>query len=246
MSQAAITFDFHDTLIHAPAWFQLEVRTLVSAFLQWQAERQDRVIDPGLAAAADRRFRGLRLAIMQHGHELPATRCVATVLAALGLRVSDDDIEEGVTVLMQSALADATPVEGARETVTALATAGVPLAVVSSAVHQPFLEWALARFEMTSAFGAVVSSARSGFYKNRPEIFWDSLNRIGGLPTRSIHVGDSYRFDVQGAAAAGMRSVWLNANGAEPIAGGASPVLTLRTLTGAASALSGLLAVDPG
>ena len=35
MAGRAITFDFHNTLIHCDPWFELEVRTLPGAFLRW-------------------------------------------------------------------------------------------------------------------------------------------------------------------------------------------------------------------
>ncbi len=39
MNDAAITFDFHNTLAECPEWFELEVRHLPSAYLAWHAER---------------------------------------------------------------------------------------------------------------------------------------------------------------------------------------------------------------
>jgi putative hydrolase of the HAD superfamily len=79
---------------------------------------------------------------------------------------------------------------------------------VSSAVHHPFLDWTLARFGLGDAFTTIITSASSGFYKSRPEIYQAALRDLGVAATETIHVGDSYRFDVQGARRAGLRTVW--------------------------------------
>jgi FMN phosphatase YigB (HAD superfamily) len=209
MSLGAVTFDFHNTLATCDPWFQLEVRSLVRAFLLWDAGRTGRPYRPETLTAGDRAYRRLRLAIHDHGHELPAERCVALVLDGLGIRASDDHIRHGIDAIMSEALADTRPVTGAIETVRALAGAGIPLGIVSSAVHHSFLEWTLERFGIRSAFAIVTTSASSGYYKSRPEIFWHTLERLGALPEYSVHVGDSLRFDVGGAHRAGMRTVHL-------------------------------------
>jgi putative hydrolase of the HAD superfamily len=240
MTRAAITFDFHDTLMHCPPWFELEVRSLVSSYLGWRSSRRGEEADAALGASADRRYRVLRKAIMLHGHELSAQRCISTILGSVGVDPDRGSIETGVAELMRAALNEATPVEGAIDTVRELAAQNVPLAVVSSAVYQPFLEWALERFEMREYFGAVVSSAACGFYKSRPEIYWEALRRVGAEPRRSVHIGDSFRFDVEGAEKAGLTPVWLNRNGAAP-ASHTKPALTLTGLGGSACTLLALL-----
>jgi putative hydrolase of the HAD superfamily len=92
--------------------------------------------------------------------------------------------------------------------VRALHGRGLRCGIVSSAVHHPFLEWTLERFGLTAAFASVVTSASSGYYKSRPEIYQTALRALGVAPGEAVHVGDSYRFDVQGARRAGLRTIW--------------------------------------
>lgn len=240
MPTHAITFDFHNTLASCDTWFDLEVRHLVSAFLRWHAEQKGQTPDPYLLAAADASYRRLRKAIHVHGHELPAERCVATVLTDLGLSVSSHVITRGLASLMQAALADLAPIEGAIETVQTLAAAGLRLGIISSAVYHSFLEWALERFSIRNDFVQVTTSASSGYYKSRPEIFWQTLELMGAEPAHSVHVGDSLRFDVQGAQRAGMRAVWLARPGHQPNTENIHPDLVLPTLLGAAEPLAEL------
>ena len=52
-----------------------------------------------------------------------------------------------------------------------------------------------------------------GSAKPAPEMFLEASRVAGILPARILHVGDDPVFDVMGAAAAGLRTVWLNRDG---------------------------------
>jgi FMN phosphatase YigB (HAD superfamily) len=240
MTRSAITFDFHNTLVACSDWFQLEVHSLVSSFLRWRAAERAESLDPALSIAADRAYRSLRSSIHDHGHELDAERSVATILDQLEIASTTKEIERGIAILMRQTLETAAPVPGAKETIQQLAVSGVRLGVVSSAVYHPFLLWALDQFGMLPAFGQVTTSASSGFYKSRPEIFWHTLDRLSADPNHSIHVGDSFRFDVEGARRAGMLTVWLDGESSQP-AGTTNPELHITTLVDATPKLLTLL-----
>ena len=244
VTTGGITFDFHNTIAACESWFNLEVRQLVGAFLRWRAAATGGSLPSGLTAAADAAYRRLRLAIHLHGHELPAERCVATVLDQMGIDVGASEIVRGVEELMRGALDEATPMPGAVETVAALSERGVALGIVSSAVHHPFLEWTLDRFGLGDTFAVVTTSASSGYYKSRPEIYWQTLHRLGKVPAASVHVGDSLRFDVGGAQRAGMRTVLISANRGSSGAQDPVPDLVVPTLHGATASILGLLAMN--
>lgn len=239
MTRAAITFDFHNTIARCDDWFQLEVHRLPSAFFAWRARQSGEPVDPHLTHAANLAYRALRRAVHRHGHELPAERSLLAIGDAVGVPLGQEEVRHGVQVLMQATLKSATPVPGIVETVIALSEAGVRLGIVSSAVYHPFLLWALERFGLEQRFAIVTTSASAGYYKSRPEIFWQTLDRLRASPRHSLHVGDSARFDVGGAHRAGMRTVWLNDNEASGTTSTAD--LTLRTMRGAAPILLDLL-----
>jgi HAD superfamily hydrolase (TIGR01509 family) len=234
MNDYAITFDFHNTLAACPEWFELEVRRLPSAFLQQWSDGQEKSLSADVLDEADARYRQLRREIIEHGNELSAEACLEIVFAAMGLEIPPVDIKDGVEMLMRHALAGASPIPGAIETIRAIHRAGVPLGVVSSAVYHPFLEWTLASFGIRDAFHAVITSASVGFYKSRPEIYLHAAEALAAAPARMVHVGDSFRFDVAGANRAGLGAVWLRADGAEPTDAAIQPDLTLTTLEKAA------------
>lgn len=246
MTNQAITFDFHNTLASCPEWFEFEVRRLPSAFLRWRAAARAAQLDAALADIADARYRELRRDIIEHGNELTAEACLHTVFAALSVAIPAKDIDEGVEHVMRSALAGASPVPGAVETVHAIHEAGVSMGIVSSAVYHPFLEWTLSAFGIRNHIKAIITSASAGFYKSRPELYWHAADVLQVTPDSIVHVGDSLRFDVGGANRAGMGTVWLQANGAVPGEHAIVPDLTVRSLEAAAPEILALLRARVG
>ena len=82
---------------------------------------------------------------------------------------------------------------------------------------------------------AVVISDAVGLRKPRPEIFEAVLARLGVAPEQALHVGDSLRADVVGAAALGIKTAWLTRRVKDPRAAlqayqGPAPDFTIRDL----------------
>lgn len=235
MGPSAITFDFHNTLFSCDAWFDLEVHEIMTAFLRWY------VGEGGLRGTEADEQRGraayhdLRANIRRHGQELDAASCVRSVLKTMALDIEDEHIERGVHEIM-AGLPVAEPMAGAVATVEALHQAGVPMAIVSSAIYAPFLHRSLRAYGLDGYFAHVTTSAGCGFYKTRPEIFWDATTVLSVAPRRTIHVGDSPRFDVAGARRAGLQTVWVS-HGRSLDANGEAPDLVLDDLRDAAGPL---------
>jgi HAD superfamily hydrolase (TIGR01509 family) len=226
---AAITFDFHNTLVRCDQWFQLEIRTLPAVVAGHLSTR--RIIpDASTLTAA---YRGLRAEIMAHGREVDAVDGVQETFRRAGATVTSAEIRPIIDEVMATAMEEAELLPGAQSTISFLRDNGVPLGVVSSAVHHQSLEWALSRLGVAQEFLAVVSSARAGFYKSRPEIYNCALETLGARPERSVHVGDSYRFDHLAGQQAGLATVWLRDTAAEARGDGIAPDLELTTLEGA-------------
>ena len=57
--------------------------------------------------------------------------------------------------------------------------------------------------------GAIVVSDAFGLRKPRVEIFAEVVTRLGVAAADTLHVGDSLRADVAGAANAGLRTAWI-------------------------------------
>jgi FMN phosphatase YigB (HAD superfamily) len=107
------------------------------------------------------------------------------------------------------------PIPGAVEVLRALHAAGVPIGVVSNANGQ--IERALLRAgicQVGAGDGApvlcVVDSHVVGVMKPDPRIFDGAVAALGVAHDRVAYVGDSVRYDVDGAAAAGLVPVLLD------------------------------------
>lgn len=238
----AITFDFHNTLIECDEWFEIEIRTLVSDVLRYWHDLGEIEVAPAVMTNADAEYRKLRLAIHGHGHELPADRAVRVILERIGFAMSWEAIDIALDSIMRDAFRHARPVDGAPETVRALAADGIHMGVVSIAVHHDFLVWSLERFGMIQSFDRIVSSAACGFYKSRPEIYWAALSALDASPQQALHIGDSLRFDVGGAARAGMRTAWYRRPSAKELpTPELKPDLIVPSMVGIAPSLAALL-----
>ena len=81
--------------------------------------------------------------------------------------------------------------------------------------------------------GIVVDSAVVGVAKPDPAIFRIALDALGVPPSRTVlHVGDSLRFDVAGALAAGLQPVHLDPYGFCPAPAGHPHIRALAELAG--------------
>ena len=88
--------------------------------------------------------------------------------------------------------------------------------------------------------GVVIDSAVVGVAKPDPAIFNLALDTLG-VPANGtvLHVGDSLRYDIAGAVAAGLQPIHLDPHGFCPAPGGHRHIRTLTELAGDLSGLSG-------
>ena len=149
--------------------------------------------------------------------ESDALAGVQHALRAVDVDLPDATVSAAIDELMASVRADAHSAPGIREAVTALAEAGMRLAVISNAVYHPFLEWCLADWGLARRIHVRLFPRRRAATTNPTQgIYHCALEALGTSPAETVHIGDSYRFDVEAAHALGMRTVWLNLTGDRP------------------------------
>ncbi len=77
-------------------------------------------------------------------------------------------------------------------------------------------ELRMAHVGLKDCFSFFVGPEDCGFAKPHPALFLLALERAGGVPReRALVVGDGLETDIQGAAALGIASCWLNPEGLE-------------------------------
>ncbi|RMG44196.1 MAG: HAD family hydrolase [Acidobacteria bacterium] len=117
----------------------------------------------------------------------------------------------GVTGLWRRAM------PGARQALERLRAAGYRLAVVSNAEGRVAED--LAAAGLADLLETVVDSHLVGVAKPDARIFEIALERLGVAPSRAFYVGDVPAFDVEGAKAAGLPVVLVDAAGLYPDVG---------------------------
>jgi putative hydrolase of the HAD superfamily len=130
--------------------------------------------------------------------------------------------------------------EGARDGLRAIAALGIPMGIVSNSNGS--VQDDLRRLGVCNAgdsqssagcveVGVVIDSHVVGVAKPDPEIFRIALQALG-IPASQevIHVGDSLRYDVTGAFAAGLRPLHLDPHGYCPIPEGHEHITSLNDI----------------
>jgi putative hydrolase of the HAD superfamily len=135
------------------------------------------------------------------------------VAAEVGVR--DEHLDAAAALIDDVMTSPWVPVDGAADTLRTLSAAGYKLAVVSNA-WGTIAEW-LEHHKVCSVtddelprVGAVIDSHVVGIEKPDPRIFRFALDALDVAPDRSLYVGDTVRFDVKGALAAGLQPVHVD------------------------------------
>jgi putative hydrolase of the HAD superfamily len=134
-------------------------------------------------------------------------RCAELITRELGVEVT---VEQLLASVRFDAFADASPA------LAHLRELGLRLVVVSN--WDMSLRTVLKRCGLAGLFDGVVSSAEAGARKPDPAIFAAALEIAGCGPGEALHVGDTPEEDVEGARAAGIRSLLLDREGHGQIA----------------------------
>jgi putative hydrolase of the HAD superfamily len=102
---------------------------------------------------------------------------------------------------------------------------GYRLGVISN-WDAPTLHSQFDRFGMTPYFDHILASWQAEADKPDPHIFITAMEALSIGPENAVHIGDSWRCDVEGARGVGITPVWVNEAG-EPVPDG-SDVLQIR------------------
>jgi putative hydrolase of the HAD superfamily len=220
----AIVFDLFDTLVDL-RWERLPVtmhngkKLPASAAVMHERVRERRAID--LDAFVDAMLegdRGFAESHYQHDREVPTLLRMSELLRRLG--VDDAGLAGELTLLHMGMLRSGVEalehhgdvLDGLRRTFR--------LGLCSNFSHS---DTALAVLRDSGLHerldpNALVVSDAFGLRKPRAEIFAEVVARLGVPPGEALHVGDSLRADVAGAARAGLRTAWITRRVSDPSA----------------------------
>lgn len=160
--------------------------------------------------------------IWSENRDVPVLRHVASVLEGaepgLSARVTGATLEALLEAYAAPALlVPPSPDTGARAGLEALSARGLRLAVVSNTMRTPgrTLRRILEGHGLLAPFQHLTFSDEVGVRKPAAEIFRLTLEVLGVSAAEAVHVGDDAVLDVQGARAAGLRTVQVVPAGCE-------------------------------
>lgn len=112
------------------------------------------------------------------------------------------------------------------------------LGVLSNFDHAPTVRRILSRHGISNLFTVTLISDEFGRRKPHPSIFREALRRLDTAAGDTLYIGDSFVEDVQGAAAVGMDSAWINHAAAVAPAPGPQPRYVFTTVTDVGTVLA--------
>ena len=137
--------------------------------------------------------------------EIGAVRSLEETLREIGVAVpAAPGLERAVEEFFAVEVELIRPVPGAGETLDALRSRGVRLALLSNATSGRYVAGVIDRMGWRGYFDPLVVSADIGVRKPRPEAFRAVLDRWPHDPDEIAMVGDSLYHDVKGAQALGL------------------------------------------
>jgi putative hydrolase of the HAD superfamily len=187
--------------------------TLVELEAPWEhlARELGRPPDPALvdAVRAEMRFYRDRAHTGRDRASLAKLRrdCAEVLSRELGQEVDADTMMRAIRF---RAYPDAAPA------MSALRERGIRLLCVSN--WDCSLGEVLGRCNLRDGLEAVITSAETGARKPDPVIFERALETAGVEPAETLHVGDTFEEDVEGAHAAGIEALLLHRGGEGDIA----------------------------
>lgn len=139
--------------------------------------------------------------------------------AALGARLELADalaFGEALTQVHMGVLREAVTVPSHHEAVLMALAIDYRIGICSNFTHAETARLVLREAAFEPHLSSIVISEEIGIRKPRVEIFEAVVDSMGMKPQEILHVGDNLQADVAGAAAAGMRTVWLTRQVADP------------------------------
>lgn len=203
----AVIFDFIGTLTSVNN-YSLEASTLK----QYQAivEAGFSVDEEDFLRAYSRAHEKYRLIRYEELVEVTNGVWISDALNCLGFKTSPEDVrvKTAVNVFFEDYLTSLELNPCARRMLVRLSKRH-KLGLVSNFTYAPVIHAALRKLGVNRFFNAVLVSEDVGWRKPNRKIFQEALRRLGVKAEDTVYVGDCPVEDIGGAAAAGMRTIFV-------------------------------------
>ncbi len=202
----ALSFDLFDTLVDL-RWDAARGGVSSTRLLHRAVAEYAELELEGFSATLAEVDRSLREPRYAHGIEVPTIERFALLIERLGIEAPA--LPEQLTEIHMDVIRGQVELPPHHPELLQTLRRGVRVGLCSNFSHAPTAHRILRDFELASCLDAVVISEEIGLRKPRREIFEAVLEALETAPRETLHIGDSLRADVAGAAAVGMRTVWV-------------------------------------
>jgi len=155
--------------------------------------------------------------VEHNGIAVPFRERLREALAGVGIRADDGGIERMAEAFNEPIREWPRPFPETPAALERLRSRGVKLAIITNAPWDTageLLYSDLERYGLRGFFGAFVGSGEVPWRKPHPEFMWTAASGLGVAPEQCLVVGDNLMADIAGATAAGMKSAWMDRDGA--------------------------------
>ena len=216
----AVVFDLFDTLVDLraedlPMEEHKGARIPASARLVHALVRERHEVDfDAFQEAMLAGMHAFKESHLRNDREVTTFERFSDALGRVG--VEDPELAERMTRSHMGVLKSAVRVPKHHVDVLDVLRMRVRVGLCSNFSHSDTAHRVLAEAGFSERLDAVVVSDAFGLRKPRREIFREVIDRLEASPEETLHVGDSLRSDVGGAAGAGIRSVWITRRVRDP------------------------------
>jgi FMN phosphatase YigB (HAD superfamily) len=207
MSCKAVIFDYIGTLVNCRNYTMDASREkLHNALLNEGFDvTKDKFLDAYILA--HEKYRKIRYEQLK---EVTNAVWVVEALCNLGFKVTADDprIKVALNVFFKDFIDTLELRDGAKKLIRQ-AKEQCKVGLISNFTHAPVIYRSLRKVGISEFFNAVVVSEEVGWRKPSSHIFQHALNRLQVQGSEAVYIGDSPIEDIQGAKAAGLKTIFI-------------------------------------
>jgi putative hydrolase of the HAD superfamily len=154
--------------------------------------------------------------------------------SGLGLGLGDSDLLglcDRIAVMYsdaRDALVDVYP--GAVDTLAHVQKLGIPIALLTNGASLPQRQ-KIERFGLDRIFKTILVEEEFGIGKPEPEVYLHALRLLDVKAEETWMVGDNYEWEIIAPQSLGIRGIWVNHRGVDPVTLPVQPYRTVRSIT---------------
>lgn len=170
-----------------------------------------------LLKAIEDRWLAVTTLLSTQPFEVPLQKFLEELFRDLGRDPDTGVLEELISLISGKVHEQTVVIEGAVEFLSFLKEKGIKVGLISNTqLPRALVEESMEKSGLLPYFDSLVLSSEVSWRKPYPEIFKEGLKRLKVRPENTLHFGDSYYYDVEGAKRTGIFPIQVLASRFHP------------------------------